>query len=355
MSELDWRYLDGAADAAEVAALDEELCRDPAAAQRLAQRLRLVALLRERCRQEPATRSHSRPRPRLGAAPGRAAWRPLLAAALLLLALGAAWWAEAASTPTRPAADWMLLRNGQSEALKADALVAGAAELRRPGEDTRVRLTADARLRLPAGGARLQLEAGGIACQVAPQQGRPFVVATPHGTVTVLGTAFQVVVAGERSRCQVESGVVQVAGWDGIGRRLGPNETAEWPPAPVPARILALRLVDAADGRPIPGCDPLRDGMRIDLAQLPTRQLNVQVLVEGPVAALRTALDGHPPPGSRGIERNPPWMLLGNHPDGRINPWTPTPGRHVLEATPVAGTAETAPTGPGLRIAIEVH
>jgi len=108
---------------------------------------------------------------------------------------------------------------------------------------------------------------------------------------------------------------------------------------------IGCRLIDAASGQPVLGFDPMAEGCVFDLARLPTRNVNIEVLCAGPVGSLRISCDGLVLSNSRGYELHQPWLLAGNHLGGAINAWTPRPGRHALLAQPFAGT--DGRSGPG--------
>ena len=65
-----------------------------------------------------------------------------------------------------------------------------------------------------AGLRRIELKAGEVMFSVAHDSGRPFVVSTGNGTVTVTGTRFDVRLDPTRTRVAVEQGSVKVQGRD---------------------------------------------------------------------------------------------------------------------------------------------
>ncbi|WP_460421231.1 FecR family protein [Pseudomonas sp. ZL2] len=65
-----------------------------------------------------------------------------------------------------------------------------------------------------AGQRRIELREGEVMFSVAHDSGRPFMVSTGHGTVTVTGTRFDVRQDPEQTRVAVENGSVRVEGRD---------------------------------------------------------------------------------------------------------------------------------------------
>jgi len=65
------------------------------------------------------------------------------------------------------------------------------------------------------GARRLRVENGVVCNQVARDENHPFVVETPHGSVVVLGTVFEVLVSSRESEVRVGKGLVKL--------QAGPN------------------------------------------------------------------------------------------------------------------------------------
>ena len=93
--------------------------------------------------------------------------------------------------------------------------------------------------------------------------------------------------------------------------------------------VTSLTLYDADRGIPIAGFDPIPDGATIDLAALPTRNLNVAANTSpGTVGSVRFAYDDN---ANQRTESVAPYFLAGD--DGRF---TPAAGSHTIAATPYA-------------------
>ena len=96
---------------------------------------------------------------------------------------------------------------------------------------------------------------------------------------------------------------------------------------PPPLQISGLVLVNADADVDI---RPLNNGDTLNLATLPTQNLNVRAEVIGQVGSVRFELDTD---SSFAIENAPPYALAGDS-NGDYNAWTPTLGQHQLRAVP---------------------
>ncbi len=107
--------------------------------------------------------------------------------------------------------------------------------------------------------------------------------------------------------------------------------------------VTSFTLVNADSDADI---GPLNDGDTLNLATLPTRNLNVRANTSpATVGSVRFGLDGIP---NYKTENVAPYALAGDN-GGNYNPWTPAVGQHTLTATPyteggAGGTAGTALT-----------
>jgi hypothetical protein len=124
-------------------------------------------------------------------------------------------------------------------------------------------------------------------------------------------------------------------------------------PTPTPAAgqsVTSLTLINADTDQPIAGYDPLPNNVTLNLADLPTRNLNLRANTNpSVVGSVRFNYDGN---ASYRIETQAPYAigsdaLVNNVPD--YNAWTPAVGSHTLTVTPytqggAAGTAGTALT-----------
>lgn len=148
-------------------------------------------------------------------------------AVLLLCALGL--YSRDGSPPAA-----QVLRTAAGE-IRDEALPDGSHVLLSPGSEVHVRVDAQRR--------QLQLQRGQAWFKVSADAHRPFQVHTPHGTVTALGTAFDLAVQGSSSvvtvtehRVGVQAGNTSVQADEGQELRF--NERS--PEAPQPAGDSAL-------------------------------------------------------------------------------------------------------------------
>ncbi len=107
--------------------------------------------------------------------------------------------------------------------------------------------------------------------------------------------------------------------------------------------VTSFTLMNADTDLPIAGHDPFVSGASIDLATLPTRNLNIRANTSPyPVGSLRFDYDGAI---GYQLENGAPYALAKDT-SGDFWPWTPSVGSHTLTGTPFteAGAAGTAGT-----------
>ncbi len=96
---------------------------------------------------------------------------------------------------------------------------------------------------------------------------------------------------------------------------------------------------------------PLNDGMVLDLALLPTRNLNVRANTSPvTVGSVRFAYDGS---SNYRTENVAPYALAGDA-GGDFYPWTPSNGPHSLTATPWSGSGATGTAGASMTISFTI-
>jgi hypothetical protein len=95
----------------------------------------------------------------------------------------------------------------------------------------------------------------------------------------------------------------------------------------------------------------LTNGTTINLAALPTRNLNVRANTPpATVGSVNFGLDGDP---SVQVENTAPYALAGDM-SGDYNPWTPGLGSHSLTATPYSSSGAGGTAGTSLSITFTV-
>ncbi|MDT3487096.1 FecR family protein [Stenotrophomonas maltophilia] len=149
-------------------------------------------------------------------------------AVLMLCALGL--YSRHASPPAA-----QVLRTASGE-IRDEALPDGSHVLLSPGSEVHVRIDAQRR--------QLQLDRGQAWFQVTADAQRPFQVHTPHGTVTALGTAFDLAVQDDSSvvtvtehRVSVESGSATRQASEGQQMRFDGQASATLLPADAAAMV----------------------------------------------------------------------------------------------------------------------
>ncbi len=110
--------------------------------------------------------------------------------------------------------------------------------------------------------------------------------------------------------------------------------------------VASLTLVNADSDADL---GPLTSGAVLNLATLPTRNLNVRANASN-AASVRFGLDGN---ASYRTESSAPFALAGDT-AGNYNAWTPAVGSHSLSATPFSGTGATGTAGPALSVSFTV-
>jgi hypothetical protein len=112
------------------------------------------------------------------------------------------------------------------------------------------------------------------------------------------------------------------------------------PPPPSGTSIDSFTLMNADLDTPI--LDPLPDGAVLNLAALPTRNLNLRVnTAPSVVGSVRFDYDGNP---DYRIESAAPYTIGGDS-SGDYLAWTPSVGAHTLTAIPYSGSGGTGTPG----------
>lgn len=110
-------------------------------------------------------------------------------------------------------------------------------------------------------------------------------------------------------------------------------------------KVASLSLFTGDTNQPINGFNPISNGATIDLAQLPTRQLNIAANPSpATVGSIRFGLDGN---ANYHTETYSPYMLQGDVGVDYVS-WTPTVGTHTVTATPFTGASGGGTAGTSL-------
>jgi ferric-dicitrate binding protein FerR (iron transport regulator) len=317
------RYLDGALEGDARREFMGQLRADGAFRRRFTRTLAMESLLRL-----PRREAEAGTRRRPGVVPLRR-WVMGAAAAFLLGLLGVLWWGfrgEGGPAPARivrvesaePGAPPPALRRSEGrrdplfpgvEVRSGDRIESngGMVAVRFEGEPSIVTVQprGGVAFRWEGGAKRLDLDAGTVEAEVAPQpKDRPMRLVTPHGTATVVGTAFTLTVGPRDTLLRVDRGEVDLAGRAGGERlRVAAGQRARTDGGAVPERVNE----PGAPSRPARA--PER--WRLDPASIGGPGGKGTVGSEGVAPSLDTELKGEvkgwlvvtPPPGEPGLVR----------------------------------------------------
>lgn len=171
----------------------------------------------------------------------------------------------------------------------------------------------------------------------------PFVATGQSPALNLLG--------GEKASitCQGQKLVLQRESSTKASASCTGNQTP--PPTNTPTAQLAVvsfTLVNADTNQDI---GPLGNGAMINLAQLPTRNLNVRAnTTPAIVGSVRFGLDNN---ANFKLENTAPYALAGDN-NGDYHPWTPSVGTHSLTAVAFSAIDAGGTAGAELRISFQV-
>ncbi|MES2436498.1 MAG: hypothetical protein V4519_00645 [Patescibacteria group bacterium] len=120
--------------------------------------------------------------------------------------------------------------------------------------------------------------------------------------------------------------------------------TSNVTPAPTTPTITGYSLINADTDQVIAGYETISNGVTLNLATLPTKNLNIRANVAGGTASVKFTTSGAQ--SSTYTESGAPFALKGDT-NGNYLPWTPIAGTYTVIATPYSkisaqGTAGTA-------------
>ncbi|UOQ73010.1 PQQ-dependent sugar dehydrogenase [Hymenobacter cellulosilyticus] len=160
---------------------------------------------------------------------------------------------------------------------------------------------------------------------------------------------------------QTVNGVTyEFTGWSngGAATQTGPTPTedatytASFRVVPASQAVTSFTLFNADTDQPIAGYDPLPAGATLNLATLPSRNLNIRANTNpATVGSVRFAYDAN---ANFRTENSVPYALAGDNGPTDYLPWTPTVGNHTLTATPYTATGATGTAGQALTVAFTV-
>jgi hypothetical protein len=129
------------------------------------------------------------------------------------------------------------------------------------------------------------------------------------------------------------------------------NEASATTPSTGTLAVQSFTLINADTDQPIAGFDPLTSGATLNLATLPTRNLNIRANTSpATVGSVVFGFDTNP---NTRTESGAPYALAGDA-SGNYFPWTPAVGPHTVKATPYSGSGATGTAGTPLTITFTV-
>ena len=140
------------------------------------------------------------------------------------------------------------------------------------------------------------------------------------------------------------------AGSDSVSRVVLAGGSVNPPQEPQPVGEITFSLINADTNQPIKGFEKLSNNATVDLAKLPTRNLNVRANVSTDEArSVAFSLNGR----RVRVENAAPFALAGDS-GGNYAAWTPTLGKSILSGTAFSGAGATGTAGPARSITVNV-
>lgn len=120
--------------------------------------------------------------------------------------------------------------------------------------------------------------------------------------------------------------------------------------APVGPAVTSLSLINANTDTPFPGYGSILPGAVINLALLPTTNINIRANISGGVGSVRFGYDGN---SNFALEGTAPFAMFGDS-NGNFHVGSLSLGSHTITATPYASTNGTGTPGMVLTISFTV-
>jgi YVTN family beta-propeller protein len=115
--------------------------------------------------------------------------------------------------------------------------------------------------------------------------------------------------------------------------------------------VTSFSLINADTDQVISGYETLQNNGTINMASLPTRNINIRANTNpGVVGSVRYALNGN---NTYRVENNPPYALESDE-GGNYYPWSPSAGNYTVTATPYSGSNASGTQGTSLTIAFMI-
>ena len=114
---------------------------------------------------------------------------------------------------------------------------------------------------------------------------------------------------------------------------------------------LLTSLINAETDQPVAGYDPIPSGANVNLAILPTRNLNIRANTSpATVGSVRFGWTGN---ATSRTDDTAPYSIGGDDAGDYVS-WTPATGNHTLTGTPYAGTGATGTAGTAQTLSFKV-
>jgi parallel beta-helix repeat protein len=116
-------------------------------------------------------------------------------------------------------------------------------------------------------------------------------------------------------------------------------------------QVTSFTLINADTDQPISGFDPIPANVTLDLASLPTKQLNIRANTNpSSVGSVRFEFDGNT---KYRVQNGAPYSLGGDT-GGNYVAWTPSEGSHTLKAVPYSSANASGTAGTSFSLSFKV-
>jgi pectate lyase len=138
---------------------------------------------------------------------------------------------------------------------------------------------------------------------------------------------------------------------DEVTITVNPQPSTGNPPSSSELAVVSFTLMNADTDQPIAAFNPLTDGATLNLATLPTRNLNIRANTSPvTVGSVHFGLDAT---ANHRTDSSPPYALAGNN-SGDYYAWRPSLGKHTVTATPYTRSSRRGSAGTGLTVTFNV-
>lgn len=114
-------------------------------------------------------------------------------------------------------------------------------------------------------------------------------------------------------------------------------------------RVTGFTLINSDTDLPVAGFNPINPGSTLNLATVPTRNLNIRANAQGGVGSVQMTLDA----GTPVVENQAPYALAGDS-RGDFRAWTPATGSHTVTASAFPQRDAQGTAGPTFALSFAV-